>query len=79
MSEWKLPRLISNGMVLQQKKRVRIWGFDKPGRKVMVAFLGRNMLPLPIGKGYGKYGCRKRRRAVLMRWIFGMMPETRRS
>lgn len=40
MSEWKLPRLIGNGMVLQQKKRVRIWGFDEPGRKVMVSFLG---------------------------------------
>lgn len=36
-----LPRLISDGMVLQQKKRVRIWGFDEPGRKVRVSFLGK--------------------------------------
>lgn len=40
MSRWKLPRLISDGMVLQQKKKVRIWGFDEPGRQVMVSFLG---------------------------------------
>lgn len=40
MKELKLPRLISDGMVLQQKKKVRIWGFDEPGRMVMVSFLG---------------------------------------
>ena len=51
MSEWKLPRLISNGMVLQQKKRVRIWGFDKPGRKVMVAFLGEEYVALTDREG----------------------------
>lgn len=41
MSGWKLPRLISDGMVLQQKKKVRIWGFDEPERKVTVSFLGK--------------------------------------
>lgn len=46
MSSWKLPRLISNGMVLQQKKRVRIWGFDEPGRQVMVSFLGEEYITL---------------------------------
>lgn len=40
MGKLKLPRLISNGMVLQQKKEVRIWGEDEPGRKVTVSFLG---------------------------------------
>lgn len=40
MKELKLPRLISDGMVLQQKKKVRIWGVDEPGRKVMLSFLG---------------------------------------
>ncbi len=39
MNELRLPRLISDGMVLQQKKRVRIWGFDKPGRRVAISFL----------------------------------------
>lgn len=40
MKEWKLPRLISNGMVLAQKQKCRIWGWDAPGRKVSVSFLG---------------------------------------
>lgn len=39
MSELRLPRLINDGMVLQQKKKVRIWGEDEPGRKVTVSFL----------------------------------------
>lgn len=39
MKKLTLPRLISNGMVLQQKKRVRIWGEDEPGRKVTLFFL----------------------------------------
>jgi len=39
MTKWKLPRLISDGMVLQQKQRCRIWGWDAPGRKVSVSFL----------------------------------------
>lgn len=36
-----LPRLISDGMILQQKKKVRIWGWDEPGRKINVSFLDR--------------------------------------
>lgn len=39
MGKLKLPRLISDGMVLQQKKRVRIWGEDEPERTVTVTFL----------------------------------------
>ncbi|RKI82167.1 sialate O-acetylesterase [bacterium 0.1xD8-71] len=41
MGKLKLPRLLSDGMVLQQKKNVRIWGEDEPGRTVTVSFLGR--------------------------------------
>lgn len=40
MGKLKLPRLIGNGMILQQKKKVRIWGEDEPGRRVSVSFLG---------------------------------------
>lgn len=40
MNALKLPRLISDGMILQQKKRVRIWGADEPGRRVTLSFLG---------------------------------------
>ncbi len=40
----KLPRLLSDGMVLQQKKRVHIWGFDTPGCEVMLSFLGKEYI-----------------------------------
>lgn len=39
MGKLKLPRLLSNGMIVQQKKSVRIWGMDEPGRTVTVTFL----------------------------------------
>lgn len=42
MKELRLPRLISDGMVLQQKKKIHIWGWAKPGRKVRVSFLGKD-------------------------------------
>ena len=32
----KLPHLISDGMVIQQQSDVRLWGWDKPGKKVKV-------------------------------------------
>lgn len=35
-----LPRLISDGMVIQQGKKVRIWGWDRPGEKLLVFFGG---------------------------------------
>lgn len=42
MERLQLPRLLSDGMVLQQKKRVRIWGEDEPGRRVTVSFHGKD-------------------------------------
>lgn len=51
MRDLRLPRLISDGMVLQQKKRVRIWGFDEPGRKVRVSFLGKEYEALSDEEG----------------------------
>lgn len=39
MSGLKLPRLISDGMVLQKKKKARIWGSDEPGRSITADFL----------------------------------------
>lgn len=40
MTEWKLPRLISDGMILQQKQKCRIWGRTLPAGLVRVTFLG---------------------------------------
>lgn len=39
MGKLKLPRLISNGMVLQRDREVNVWGWDAPGRDVTVKFL----------------------------------------
>ena len=36
MAKVKLPHLISNNMLLQQQQKVRIWGWDKPGKQVVV-------------------------------------------
>jgi sialate O-acetylesterase len=37
----RLPRLVSNGMVLQREQPVRIWGWAKPGEAVSVGFQGK--------------------------------------
>jgi sialate O-acetylesterase len=37
----RLPRLVSNGMVLQRDAPVRIWGWAKPSEKVTVSFQGK--------------------------------------
>lgn len=47
----RLPRLISDGMILQQKKKIHIWGFDEPGRKVLVSFLGEEYIAVTGSDG----------------------------
>jgi sialate O-acetylesterase len=41
-AELKLPAIISDHMVLQQKQTNPIWGWDTPGTKVTVTFAGQN-------------------------------------
>ncbi len=48
----RLPKLISNGMVLQQKKDIHIWGWDIPGRNIMVSFMGEEYVSQADEKGY---------------------------
>ena len=36
----KLPKLISDGMILQRNEEVKIWGWDNPEETISVAFLG---------------------------------------
>ena len=36
----RLPRLVSNGMVLQRDTPLRIWGWASPGEKITVVFSG---------------------------------------
>ena len=35
----KLPKLVSDGMVLQRNADVKIWGWASPGEKVSVEFM----------------------------------------
>ncbi len=51
MGDLRLPRLISDGMILQQKKQIKMWGFDRPGRKVMLSFLGEEYVAVADGQG----------------------------
>ncbi|MGX5688530.1 sialate O-acetylesterase [Arcticibacter tournemirensis] len=37
-SQIKLPRLISNGMVLQRDQKVNIWGWASPGDEITISF-----------------------------------------
>ncbi len=41
-SQVRLPRLISDGMVLQRDDSVKIWGWAAPGEEVRVDFVGNN-------------------------------------
>lgn len=52
MNELKLPRLVSDHMVLQRNKKVHIWGYDRPGRRVMISFRGEEYLAVTDEKGY---------------------------
>lgn len=52
MNELRMPRLISSGMVLQRDKRVRIWGYDAPGRDIEVAFLDDAYKTIADSDGY---------------------------
>lgn len=51
MDKLKLPRLVSDGMILQQNKKCRIWGWNSPGRKVLVSFLGEEYVAVTDRQG----------------------------
>lgn len=51
MEKLRLPRLVSDGMVLQQKKKIHIWGFDQPGRRIMVSFMGEEYVGITDADG----------------------------
>jgi len=38
----RLPKLISNGMVLQRDSKIKIWGWASPDEKVTLRFLERD-------------------------------------
>ncbi|MBU1820217.1 MAG: sialate O-acetylesterase [Bacteroidetes bacterium] len=40
-AQLRLPKLISDGMVLQRDVPLKIWGWASPGEKILVSFLGK--------------------------------------
>ena len=36
MGKLVLPKIISDGMVIQRRKRIHVWGWDEPGTKIEV-------------------------------------------
>jgi len=45
-SQVRLPKYISDGMVLQRDQPIKIWGFASPDEKVMVRFAGKDYASL---------------------------------
>ncbi|ALI97700.1 9-O-acetylesterase [Rufibacter tibetensis] len=41
-SQVRLPKLVSDGMVLQRDAKTKVWGWAAPGEKVTVSFRGKN-------------------------------------
>lgn len=41
-SQVRLPKLISDGMVLQRNTKITVWGWASPGEKVAITFAGKN-------------------------------------
>ena len=39
----RLPKLISDGMVLQRDAKLKVWGWSAPGEKVMVEIAGQEL------------------------------------
>ena len=51
-AQLKLPRLISDGMVLQRNTRVKIWGWAIPGEIITIHFLGQEYSAMVSPRGY---------------------------
>src|SRR5580692_8619007 len=47
----RVPRLVSDGMVLQREIPIRIWGFGTPGEKVTVKFDGETASSVTLDNG----------------------------
>ncbi len=47
----RVPRLVSDGMVLQREIPIRIWGFGAPGEKVTVKFDGETASSVTLDNG----------------------------
>ena len=51
MSTLRLPRLLSDGAVIQRRKSIHIWGWDEPGTKVTATLEKDQVRSQMIGMG----------------------------
>ena len=65
----RLPRLVSNKMVLQRDTELKIWGWASPGEKVTVRFRGKHYNTEADAKGelVGS-SCHRSNQEVLFFW-----------
>ena len=47
----RVPSVVGDNMVLQQGRRVRVWGWAEPGERVTVTFLGEKASAAADGRG----------------------------
>jgi len=51
IGQLRVPRMVSDGMVLQRDMPLRIWGFASPGEKVTVKFMGESATGVTADNG----------------------------
>jgi sialate O-acetylesterase len=51
LSQVRLPRLISDGMVLQRESKINIWGWASPSEKITVSFAGKRRKTTATAEG----------------------------
>lgn len=64
----RLPRLVSNKMVLQRDTELKIWGWASPGEKVTVRFRGSIIILKLMRRGIGWSSCHHSNQEVLFFW-----------
>ena len=69
-AEVRLPRLISDGMVLQREAKVNIWGWANVGEQITVSFVGKIIAPPLTHKADGASVSPRWQRAVPFAWKF---------
>jgi sialate O-acetylesterase len=63
-----LPKLISDGMVLQRDLDLKLWGWASPGEEVALTFKGRTLTQQPVGMETGRYKFLPRMPAGPIKW-----------
>lgn len=64
----RLPRLVSNKMVLQRDTELKIWGWASPGEKVIVRFVESIIILKLMRRGIGWSSCHRSNQEALFFW-----------